>query len=390
MATNLLDTVMNYLTPEVVQKLSSLVGESPTSTQRALEGAVPTLLAGLTNFSSSGEGATQLANLLSQGNYGSLLTNLSGLLGGGSETQNTMNAGREILRTLFGGKLGGVIDLIANSSGLKSASASSLLSLLAPLILGVLGKEKAAQGLGVNGLVSLLVGQKDQIARLAPTGLAGILGLSSLANLGSGVADTATRLASDTTTRRSSEAVRAASVPWKWLVPVLGLLALGLYSLWGGRTVDRQPLANIILPGGATLALPENSFNYNLSKFLENTTDTTVPKTFVFDRLNFESGTTKLTAESVQTVNDLLVILKAYPSAAVRLEGHTDSTGDAEENKKLSLTRADVVKDSLLRGGIEASRMTTGGYGQERPVASNDTEAGKATNRRLELVVVKK
>src|SRR5262249_11338529 len=58
MATNLLATVMNYLTPEVMQKLSSLTGESPANTQRAVEGAVPTLLAGLTNFSTSGDGAT--------------------------------------------------------------------------------------------------------------------------------------------------------------------------------------------------------------------------------------------------------------------------------------------------------------------------------------------
>ena len=74
----------------------------------------------------------------------------------------------------------------------------------------------------------------------------------------------------------------------------------------------------------------------------------------------------------------------------MRLEGHTDNTGDTEENKKLSLARAEAVKDALLRGGIDASRMTTEGYGQEKPVASNDTDAGKAKNRRLELVVVKK
>jgi outer membrane protein OmpA-like peptidoglycan-associated protein len=301
-----------------------------------------------------------------------------------------MNSGRELLRTLFGSKLGSIIDLIANSSGIKSASASSLLSLLAPVILGVLGKEKTAQGLGATGLASLLLGQKDQISRLAPPGLAGILGLSSLANLGSGVTSTATRLASDTATRMSSETARAASVSWKWLVPVLGLLALGLYSLWGSRTVDRQPLANIILPGGATLALAENSFNYNLSKFLADTTDMTVPRTFVFDRLNFESGTTRLTPDSVQTVNDLIVILKAYPTAAVQLEGHTDSTGEAAANKQLSQDRADAVKGLLVKGGIEVSRLGTAGYGQEKPIASNTTEDGKAKNRRLELVVAKK
>jgi outer membrane protein OmpA-like peptidoglycan-associated protein len=74
----------------------------------------------------------------------------------------------------------------------------------------------------------------------------------------------------------------------------------------------------------------------------------------------------------------------------VQLEGHTDNTGDANSNKQLSLARANAVKDSLVSSGIDAGRVTTEGYGQEKPIASNDTETGKARNRRLELVVVKK
>jgi outer membrane protein OmpA-like peptidoglycan-associated protein len=97
-----------------------------------------------------------------------------------------------------------------------------------------------------------------------------------------------------------------------------------------------------------------------------------------------------LTPESVQTVTELVAILKAYPAATVQLVGHTDSTGDAEANKKLSLDRADAVKDLAVKGGIDASRLSTAGYGQEKPIASNATEEGKAKNRRLELVVASK
>jgi len=160
--------------------------------------------------------------------------------------------------------------------------------------------------------------------------------------------------------------------------------------MWGGGSTARQPVANMALPSGTTLSLPENSLNYKLAQYLANPADTTVPKTFVFERLNFESATTKLTPESVQTVNDLAAILKAYPSAAVQLEGHTDNTGDAAANKKLSQDRADAVKELLVKGGIDASRVSTAGYGQEKPIASNATEDGKSQNRRLELVVAKK
>ncbi len=108
-------------------------------------------------------------------------------------------------------------------------------------------------------------------------------------------------------------------------------------------TVAARPaarMADLQLPGGMRVSVPEGSFNYSLHQWLAGTTDTTVPKRFVFDNLNFETGSTKLTPDSVPTVNSLVAILKAYPAVAVRLEGHTDNTGDAAANKKLSLDRA--------------------------------------------------
>jgi K(+)-stimulated pyrophosphate-energized sodium pump len=74
----------------------------------------------------------------------------------------------------------------------------------------------------------------------------------------------------------------------------------------------------------------------------------------------------------------------------VQLEGHTDNTGDPEANKKLSVDRAEAVKALLVAGGIDAARIKTAGWGQEKPIASNDTEEGKAKNRRTELTVTKK
>jgi len=74
----------------------------------------------------------------------------------------------------------------------------------------------------------------------------------------------------------------------------------------------------------------------------------------------------------------------------VILEGYTDSTGDAAANKKLSLGRAAAVKSLLVAGGGADSRITTAGFGLENPIASNDTEDGRAKNRQLELAVEKR
>jgi outer membrane protein OmpA-like peptidoglycan-associated protein len=132
------------------------------------------------------------------------------------------------------------------------------------------------------------------------------------------------------------------------------------------------------------------SFNYNVARYLVEGSDSELPKTFVFDNLNFDSATTNLTPPSRQTVNDLVVILKSCPNAQVQLAGHTDNTGDPASNQTLSQNRAGAIKDMLVAGGIAPERMTTVGYGQDRPIATNDTEDGKARNRRTELVVLKR
>jgi K(+)-stimulated pyrophosphate-energized sodium pump len=102
------------------------------------------------------------------------------------------------------------------------------------------------------------------------------------------------------------------------------------------------------------------------------------------------SASTQLTPESNTTVNDLAQVLKAYPNAQVQLAGHTDNTGSPQANQTLSSDRANAVKGMLVNQGVNADRITTAGFGQDRPVASNDTEEGKARNRRLELTVTRK
>lgn len=382
MATNLMDLIEGYLTPDTMQKLSGLVGENAETTEKGLGAAVPAVLAGLLGMGSGGSGASQLFDLVTGSNAGGLLGNLA--------SPQVLSSGQSLLGSIFGGKTNAVAETIATAVGLKPGTASSLLSLAAPLVLGVLGKEVSSKGLNAAALLSLLVSQKDLIARYAPAGLAKVLGLPSLAGA-------AGRAASEVSAR--VPAAPPAS-PMRWLLPLFALLALGfLYLLRGGGRVSTDvatqgrvadAFARISLPGGTSVQLRPGSFNYNLAKYLGDPNDASVPRIFVFEDLNFDSGTTRLTPESAKTVDDLVVILKAYPTSEVRLEGHTDSTGAADANKQLSLARADAVKDRLANGGIDAGRMGTAGWGQEKPVASNDSEDGRAKNRRTELVVTKK
>ena len=404
MTTSLLNDIKTQLTPDMVQYLSSLLGESPANTQKAVDQVLPTLLASVMHLSSSSEdGPTRLVNLISHRNYERLLNNLSGLFDKGNTAKILIASGRDILSTLFAGKLSAVSTLIANDNGVTNASASSLLSLTAPLVVGTLGRTRAAQGLNAVGLTTLLLGQREGITELAPTGLASVFGLNNFADLNVKPVGATSEMTPNLLLREVTDSKREKNMLPQWRWPVLGALAVGLLYFFVGRDtgvtqslmvnwapVDTPAVTEVTLPGGAALSLKEGSFTYNVAKFLGDASTTIVPQSFVFDHLNFDSGTAHLTTESVQTVKDLLAILKAYPDTNVQLDGYTDNMGDADTNKKLSLERAIAVQETLIRGGIGATRVTTAGYGQKNPLATNATEDGRATNRRLELVVIKK
>ena len=104
--------------------------------------------------------------------------------------------------------------------------------------------------------------------------------------------------------------------------------------------------------------------------------------------LYFESDTSGLRADSLQALNRAIADLKANPGWRMTIEGHTDDSGDAETNQRLSLERAKTVKDLIVAGGIDASRLVVQGYGETRPLSDNATPEGRAYNRRVELVKV--
>lgn len=104
----------------------------------------------------------------------------------------------------------------------------------------------------------------------------------------------------------------------------------------------------------------------------------------------FDFDKAEIRADAANALAQLATVIRAY-RGAVRLEGHTDAKGAAEYNQKLSERRAASVKQWLVaRESIPAPRMSTRGFGKNRPVASNDTDAGRQKNRRVEAVISKK
>lgn len=112
-------------------------------------------------------------------------------------------------------------------------------------------------------------------------------------------------------------------------------------------------------------------------------------KLLVLEGINFEFGSSKIAEESKQLLDmTALRAMNENPNLKVRIEGHTDSVGPEAYNMDLSLKRAEAVMNYLVSRGVEAYRMEALGKGEDYPVASNDTEEGRAHNRRIEFIVI--
>ena len=107
---------------------------------------------------------------------------------------------------------------------------------------------------------------------------------------------------------------------------------------------------------------------------------------FIALYINFDTGKSELKADGRATVAEIVKMLKDTPSLKVAIEGHTDNVGQPAANKALSEARARSVMSAVVAGGVDAKRLSAAGFGQERPVADNRGEEGRARNRRVELV----
>jgi outer membrane protein OmpA-like peptidoglycan-associated protein len=102
--------------------------------------------------------------------------------------------------------------------------------------------------------------------------------------------------------------------------------------------------------------------------------------------INFDTGKSDIKPESIAIIEQIAALLRTHPELKVSIEGHTDNVGTPQNNKALSLQRAKSVMNAVVQKGIAAARLTAVGWGQEKPIADNRSEDGRAKNRRVEIV----
>ena len=384
----MVENLRALVSPALVSVVSRQMAESEVAVSKGLNAALTAIVSTVANRADDQGFMNNLADLAAKSAAGSHPLDAIGALGPSSTGIDSTTAIGGWLSSLFGHKVSEVSDSIARYAGIGRSSAASLLAIAAPLALGYLGRLMRSDKLTVSGLAGLLRGERDDLARSLPTGFR-MPGIGAPYETGR--------------TAAKERAVRGWSVP---LMALLGALGIG-GLIWAARQqpvdVARVDIVEVgpmgskpvgttgtlpgmvprTLPGNIAINMPDGSVEQRLSMYLATAHPGVA--TFNFDRIAFETDSAVLTADSNEQLDNIAIILRAYPRAEVTIAGHTDSSGSEARNRALSRDRANTVAARLTAAGVSPERVHAEGYGSEKPAADNSTEAGRAHNRRVEL-----
>lgn len=418
MSFNLVDSVKSLLPNDLLDKAAGTLGEKPENVQQAMGGIIPSILTGVLQKAGSGN-MQGILNMAVEAAKNGIPENLGSLIGSG---EGLAAKGADMLKNLFGDKVSAVTNAISGFSGISSKSASSLMSVAAPAAMGVIGRQVTDANLDAGGLVSFLNNQKDAILNALPSGLniAGVLGMGSLSGIAGKLSDTASGMAGKPGNAISDVADAAGAATAKvssgsrWLLPLLLILVL-IAMIWyfmnrhspasttptmadTVAVTNDTPMAmaaapeqiKVKLPDGKELDAFRGGIEDQLVTFL-NDPDSKAGKDvwFDFDNVNFRTGSSDISNESIDQIQNIAAILKAYPKVKIKIGGYTDRTGDSLQNKKLSQDRAASVAAAIKGAGAKASQVTGAeGYGSAFAKAAADVpDAERKKDRHISVSV---
>jgi len=248
MAINLMDLVKSAISSSgVADQIGSAVGLEKSKTNSAIEAAIPVLLGGLMKKASTPSGASELSNIFKkQDAEPSILDNLGSLVSGGASSK-LLGLGSSLLPMLLGSSQASIVSVLMKLLGIGDKGVLGLLGSLAPIVMGVVGKQaKSAGGFDPGVLTNLLGGQSNFLNSALPNELKGVMGLADMGKQASEAVSSAARGA----TRAATQAVPAApaSSPLGWLLPLLALAALGFLGytfMSGGKKEEvKKPITS--------------------------------------------------------------------------------------------------------------------------------------------------
>lgn len=226
---NMMEILKGQLGGMMAEKMGQSLGMDSKAAESGIGALLPTILGGLMKQASTPSGADQLDQTLGQDDFdGGILDNLGDLFGGsgasgGSDMMGGLGGG--LVKMLFGDKVGAIADVVSKLTGMKSSSVMSMLTVLAPIVMSFLGKQKRSLGLDAGGMANLLMSQKDEVAKAMPAGMSSVLGLADM-----GFSDTPAGTPAVTPRAQPQVAPAASGGGGKWLLAIPVVAILGYFG----------------------------------------------------------------------------------------------------------------------------------------------------------------
>jgi len=397
MSFNLIESVKEELSGDMTNRIAGILGESSTNVQQALQGIIPSVLTGILLKVEAGE-TQETLNLATDASRINIPYNLNSLSGGTGSPK-----GMDFLKIIFGEKTTGLAASVSGYAGISPQSASALMSITAPAVLGALGNHILGTNMNASGLLSFLNGQRKKILNAMPTSLfmEGILGVENLSVVAEKFSETPIPI----TKSRSSKT-------WIWLV--VGLIAAG--SAWyffnmQTTAVKTSPVVkdtvqavrdtvttgtapeipvSVKLPDGTVLNAKKGGIEDQLISFFNDPAGKPSRRyPFNFDQLTFNGSTAVIANESMTQVQNVAFILKAYPKAKIKIGGFNEKGGDSAANRVLSESRATAVATALKESGAAKGQIiSVEGFGSDfAKYAADAPDSLKEKDHRIAISV---
>ena len=359
MTDNIVSTISRFLTPELIGKMASVTGLDRSMAHKATAAAVPAILSGLADVAARPGGARQLATAVAE-QPSDLLSNLVNSLSGTAQMADT---GTSLLSSLLGGGMSGLLaSTVGKFLGIGEGPMRTLMGLLTPMIMGILGREQRAQGLDASGLARMLTGQKEEIAAAMPAGLGRLLessGFHGAAAAQDRPAYEAPRASYEAPRaaplRMASEAQASSRSTWAyWVLPLLVLAGL----LWFLFPRDERTVEAV--PSTQTSNVPARPEALAKVTYLTNARDdwTSIgasPNEYTNQDVYNAAG------ENLGTIRDLLIGPDGKAAAAVINVGRFLGIGDKEIAVPFAALRVERHGDSrrividAMKEGVQAA-----------------------------------
>lgn len=237
---NIVDALKGYVTSELISKAASMLGEDASGITKAASGLIPTILGGMLNKSTDTSAFGNIFNSLQDKQSDSWLDNLGGLVGSGNLAQNDpKDIAGGLMGSLFGSKVGGILDMVSSVAGIKKSSSSGLLGMVGPLVMSYIGRKIRKEGLDAFGLSKFLGGQSANIMSALPDGMGDLIGFAKNTggSIGSSARETVSKAAS-TATQHMENGTDGGGNKWLWPLLLAALAAGAFYFMRGCETPE--------------------------------------------------------------------------------------------------------------------------------------------------------